>query len=83
LNDVRNRYCGHCKLFHEEEQAPLIDCVLYIFQPGVAEPDIITILDPGVEPSERDLRRMDMISEELLAFEEEMRGRIAGAKGSA
>jgi hypothetical protein len=40
-------------------------------------------MDPGDEPSERDLRRRDMIAEELLAFEQEMRLRVAGTKGSA
>lgn len=29
---------------------------------------IINILDPGMEPTERDLRRMDMINEELKRF---------------
>jgi hypothetical protein len=54
LNDARNRYCGQCKLFHEDEKAPLIACVLYIFQPGTAEADIHNSRLPA-KPSSREI----------------------------
>lgn len=34
LSDVRNCYCGHCKLFHEAGDRPLHSCVLYVLRPG-------------------------------------------------
>jgi hypothetical protein len=57
LNDVRNRYCGHCKLFHEDEEAPLTACVLYIFQPGIAEPDIHNSRLPA-KPSYKEIKAL-------------------------
>ena len=44
---------------------------------------IMTILDPGEEPSEADLRKMDLIGAELDAFAEEMELRIRAPQGSA
>lgn len=33
---------------------------------------IMTILDPGAEPTEKDMRRMDLINRELEAFRKEV-----------
>jgi hypothetical protein len=44
---------------------------------------IISILDPGEEPTDADLRRMDLIEKELAAFREEMQLRATRAKGQA
>jgi hypothetical protein len=41
---------------------------------------INTILDPGEEPSDSDLRRMDMIHDELQNFEQEFRNKIKTGK---
>lgn len=38
---------------------------------------IMTFLDPGTEPTERDMRRMDMIADELRLFSELIEGRAA------
>jgi hypothetical protein len=38
---------------------------------------IMTILDPGAEPTEADLRRMDLIHQELDAFGQELERRVA------
>jgi hypothetical protein len=56
-----------------------------VFMAGAAHlfATINTVMDPGDELSERDLRRMDMVAEELHAFGQEVRLRIAGTKGSA
>jgi hypothetical protein len=37
---------------------------------------IMGIMDPGTEPTEADLRKMDLIEKELRAFELEMRTRM-------
>lgn len=37
---------------------------------------IMTIMDPGEEPTEADLRKMDFIHQELEAFVEELKGEI-------
>jgi hypothetical protein len=57
LNDVRDRYCGHCKLFHEDEKAPLTACVLFIFQPGIALADIHNSRLPA-EPSYQEIKAL-------------------------
>jgi len=44
---------------------------------------IMTIMDPGEEPTEADLNRMSLISDELEAFGEELKLRLARTKGSA
>jgi hypothetical protein len=43
---------------------------------------ILTILDPGAEPSDADMRRMDLISKELEAFRNELELRVSRAQGS-
>lgn len=37
---------------------------------------VVSILDPGDEPTDADLRRMDMIHEELQIFEDQFRNKI-------
>lgn len=37
---------------------------------------IMAILDPGSEPTERDLNRMTLIHKELKAFEDELRAQV-------
>jgi hypothetical protein len=44
---------------------------------------IMTILDPGVDETDADLRRMALIDKELRAFGEELKLRVARTKGSA
>jgi len=45
---------------------------------------IIVILDPGdTEPTEADLKKMDLINAELRAFVREMEQRVTATKGSA
>lgn len=41
---------------------------------------IMSILDPGSEPTEKDLQRMTLIHEELAAFVKELRAEVMGAK---
>lgn len=41
---------------------------------------IMSILDPGSEPTEKDLQRMTLIHTELEAFEKELRAQVLGAK---
>jgi hypothetical protein len=43
---------------------------------------LMDILEPGEEPTEADLKRMNMINDELGAFLEKMKLRIAQPKGS-
>jgi hypothetical protein len=43
---------------------------------------ILTILDPGEEPSDADMRRMDLINKELAAFRDELELRVTRAQGS-
>lgn len=38
---------------------------------------VMHILDPGEEPTDRDLRRMDLIEEELRRYEETLKARAA------
>lgn len=40
---------------------------------------IMSILDPGAEPTEKDLRRMDLIHRELMEFEDQLRAQVTGA----
>jgi hypothetical protein len=44
---------------------------------------IMTIMEPDAEPTEADMRRMSLISDELEAFGEELKLRLARTKGSA
>lgn len=44
---------------------------------------IMTMLDPGVEETPADLRRMDLIARELEAFGKELELRVAKAEGRA
>jgi hypothetical protein len=44
---------------------------------------IMTILDPGIEETDGDLRRMDLIHAELEAFGKELELKLARAKGNA
>lgn len=44
---------------------------------------IMTMLDPGVEETPADLRRMDLIDRELEAFGKELELRVAKAEGRA
>jgi hypothetical protein len=44
---------------------------------------IMTILDPRTEGTEADLRRMDLIHEELESFRRELELMVARTKGSA
>ncbi|TYL87472.1 hypothetical protein [Bradyrhizobium cytisi] len=44
---------------------------------------IMTILDPGEQETEADLRKMDLIDKELRAFGREMELKITHATGSA
>jgi hypothetical protein len=43
----------------------------------------MTILDPGEEPTETDLRRMDLIDRELKQFIQEFQLRHVPTKGTA
>jgi hypothetical protein len=40
---------------------------------------IMTMLDPGIEPTERDFRRMDQIHKELERYSKELELRVADA----
>lgn len=42
LSDVRNRYCGRCKVFHQDA-GKLIGCALFIFRPGSNEPQTVNV----------------------------------------
>jgi hypothetical protein len=55
-----------------------IDECRLAFMAGAAHlfSSVVSILDPGDEPTDADLRRMDMIHAELQAFENEQRNRI-------
>lgn len=44
---------------------------------------IITMLDPGEEPSEADLRRMDLIHQEIEQWRVRLSDRVAPAQGRA
>jgi hypothetical protein len=44
---------------------------------------VMNMLDPGMEPSERDLRRMDLINEEIRKFHDELAAQMMKTKGSA
>jgi hypothetical protein len=44
---------------------------------------IMGILDPGREPTARDMARMSMIANELDAFTQEMKARLAKGAGAA
>jgi|SRR5262252_9415924 len=44
---------------------------------------ILSVLDPGEEPTDADLRRLDLIHKELETFRKEMELRVSKAKGSA
>jgi hypothetical protein len=44
---------------------------------------IMTILDPGIEETAADLRRMDLIHQELESFRKELELMVARTKGSA
>lgn len=44
---------------------------------------MMTVLDPGTEPTNDDLRRLSQIHEELAEFEKELRLRAMPAEGSA
>jgi hypothetical protein len=44
---------------------------------------MMTILDPGIEETPDDMRRMGLISDELEAFGRELELRVTRAKGSA
>ena len=44
---------------------------------------IMTVLDPGTEPTDADMERMSMIADELDAFGKELKSRISKTSGSA
>lgn len=44
---------------------------------------IMDILDPGEEPTDKDLKRMDLIEKELAEFRTELLLRLRRAKGTA
>lgn len=44
---------------------------------------IMTVLDPGAEPTDADLQKMDLIDKELRKFAEELHVRVTPTKGSA
>jgi hypothetical protein len=44
---------------------------------------IIAMMDPGTEPTDEDLRRMDLIYEELEKFRKEVELRFGPSEGSA
>lgn len=44
---------------------------------------IMTVLDPGEEPTDKDLQRMDLIHQELDAFIKDFALRYAPTKGTA
>jgi hypothetical protein len=56
----------------------------YAFMAGAQHlfSSIMTILDPEAEPTERDLKRMDLIDQELEAFRKEMELRAAKPGGT-
>jgi hypothetical protein len=54
LSDVRNRYCGFCKLFHNDSDHRLIGGAVYIYRPGEAEPHVVNARMPA-KPSLRDI----------------------------
>jgi len=58
MEDVRNLYCGHCRLFHvpADGEPKLVGCAMYVYQPGAREPQIVNIRLPVV-PSLDDLRK--------------------------
>jgi hypothetical protein len=44
---------------------------------------IMVILDPGMEPTDEDLRRMELINKELDVFGKELKLRFGKSEGSA
>jgi hypothetical protein len=44
---------------------------------------LMTVVDPGEEPTEADLRKMDLIDRELRRFVEQFELQMAKTKGSA
>ncbi len=44
---------------------------------------LMTLLDPGMEATDADLHRMDLIHRELEAFGEELKLKVAKPRGSA
>jgi hypothetical protein len=44
---------------------------------------IMAIMDPEAEPTEADLKKMDLIDRELRTFADEMRARMDKPKGAA
>lgn len=65
-------------------QAAQLDNMRLAFMAGAQHlfASIMTVLDPGAEPTGADMRRIDLIDRELAAFGEELKLRIA-TKGSA
>lgn len=66
----------------EEASAVQVDEMRKSFFAGATHlfMSIMGILEPGSEPTEKDLARMDSIHREILAFQDHLRDQITGAK---
>jgi hypothetical protein len=62
---------------HDAPQVQIDECKL-AFMAGAAHlfSSMATILDPGDEPTDADLRKMDMIHAELQKFQEDFNNKI-------
>jgi hypothetical protein len=75
------------RLFVGLENAPpaQLDTMRLAFMAGAQHlfASMMSMMDPGTEETEADLRRMDLIHEELETFRKELELRAARSKGSA
>ena len=54
LSDVRNRYCGWCHAFHQDNPDRLVGGALYIYRPDQVAAQIVNVRMPD-KPSLRDI----------------------------
>lgn len=77
-------WIGLRKVWLDPETPPdILELLRMAFMAGASHlfASINSIMDPGDEPSDRDLDRMSKIHEELQVFGDEMQLRLARAKG--
>lgn len=55
LNDVRNRFCGWCHVFHQDHPERLVGGAVYVYRPDQPEPQISNARMPP-KPSLRDIK---------------------------
>jgi len=70
---------------HPDTPAVQIDQLRMAFMAGAQHlfSSIMTVLDPEAEPTDADMRRMDLIARELEVFGEELNRRLLPTAGSA